>query len=85
MQTLGHTCTGTCVCNMKDREGEATFVRNPECPGKRIIRGETHGQGSEKGKLVKSWDVKTGAEVSELVRVVRGSASVPRVIVFEVF
>ena len=66
---------------MEDRNGEATFVRNPECPGKRIVSGETHRQGSEKGKLVKSWDVKTGAEVSELVRVVRSSESVPRVFV----
>ena len=72
---------------MEDRGGEATFVCNPECPGTRIIRGETHRQGSEKGGLALfgSWDVKTGAEVSEVVRVVKSSASVPRIFVFEVF
>ena len=85
MQTLGHTCTGTCVCTMEDKDGEATLrpgkrIVNGEemqCPGNRIFSGEeTHRQ---------IWDVKTVAEVSELVRLVRSSAKVSHVFVLEVF
>ena len=72
--TIGHTCTGSCICTKSDRF--PFLVRNPECPvaghsgavnsvdfspdGKQFASGS-------KDNLVKIWDTDTGAEVSSFV------------------
>ena len=44
--TLGHTCTGTCICTMyEDEDGEKELVWNPECP----VVGHTECNGSQEG------------------------------------
>ena len=74
--TIGHTCTGSCICSKSDRVPSGT--RNPECPvagpsavvvsidfspdGKLLVSGS-------RDKLVKIWDTETGAEVSSFVGV----------------
>ena len=70
--TIGHTCTGSCICTKSDRY--PYFIKmNPECPvaghsdqvvsvdfspdGKRFVSGSHD-------NLVKIWDTETGGEVS---------------------
>ena len=70
--TIGHTCTGSCICTKSDRY--PYFIKmNPECPvaghsdavvsvnfspdGKRFVSGSND-------NLLKLWDTKTGGEVS---------------------
>ena len=71
--TIGHTCTGICICTKLDRS--PFLVRNPECPvaghsdavfsvdfspdGKHFVSGSDD-------YLVKIWDTQTGAVVSSL-------------------
>jgi len=67
--TIGHTCTGSCICTKSDRY--PYLVRNPDCP----VAGHSHpvlsvafspdGNHfvSASDNLVKIWDTKTGAEV----------------------
>ena len=73
MITIGHTCTGSCICEA--RNSGFLAVRNPECPatghsftevdrvvafspdGKRVVSGVWD-------QLVTIWDTDTGAEVS---------------------
>ena len=74
MHTLGHTCTGACICTKEeDEEGDETFVRNPECPVSMHSDDVCSVAFSPDGKqfvsgsvdtLVKIWDTATGAEVS---------------------
>ena len=73
MHTLGHTCTGTCICTMgEDEDGDEELVWNPECP----VAGHTAAVVSvdfspngnrvvsgSRDNLVKIWDTNTGAEV----------------------
>ena len=42
MHTIGHTCTGTCICSL---EGDEELVWNPECPA----AGHTECKGSQEG------------------------------------
>ena len=72
--TIGHTCTGSCICTKSDRR--PYLVRNPDClvaghsapvvsvdfspDGKQFASGSSD-------KLVKIWDAETGVEVSSLV------------------
>jgi WD40 repeat protein len=70
--TIGHTCTGSCICT---KAGHHPFlVRNPDCPvaghsgpvfsvafspdGNRVVSGS-------KDYLVIIWDTDTGTEVSK--------------------
>ena len=77
MHTLGHTCTGTCICTMEeDKDGDEEFVRNFECPVSGHFAavasvdfspdGKQFASGSH-DKLMKIWDTATGAEVSSFV------------------
>ena len=77
MHTLGHTCTGRCICTMEeDEEGDDEFVWNPECPasghsGKvfavNFSPDGSHFVSGSGDTLVKIWDTETGAEVSVFV------------------
>ena len=77
--TFGHSCTGSCICTMREtRGGRKELVVNPGC----LTRGHSKcvkfvsfspdgsriASGSE-DRLVKIWDVENGAEVSNLERV----------------
>ena len=69
--TIGHTCTGSCICTKSDDHPHFKF--NPDCPvsghslhlcsvdfspnGNRVVSGSADG-------LVQIWDVETGALVS---------------------
>jgi len=71
--TIGHTCTGGCICTKSDLH--PYLVRDPECVaghsgpvfsvafspnGKRVVSGS-------KDNLVKIWDTETGTKVSSFV------------------
>ena len=72
MCTIGHTCTGSCICSESDHFPHLVDV-NPECPvaghsasvvsvdfspdGKQFVSGSHD-------NLVKIWVAETGAEVS---------------------
>jgi WD40 repeat protein len=66
--TIGHTCTGSCICSKSDR--------NPDCPVSGHSRevnsvdfspdGQQFVSGSS-DTFVKIWDVATGALVSSFV------------------
>ena len=87
MHTLGHSCTGACICTMREVEfeGGKDLVWNPECP----VAGHTaevfsvdfspDGKQLVSGsqdKLVKIWNTETGAEVSRfLARIARGQTN----------
>jgi len=78
--TIGHTCTGSCICSKDDHPYHPYLDVNPECPvvghsrvvnsvalspsGNRVVSGSDD-------KLVKIWDTETGALVSSFV-VLRG-------------
>jgi WD40 repeat protein len=77
VHTLGHTCTGTCICTTEaDSDGDEELVWNPECPvaghSATVLSvdfspdGKQFVSGSE-DNFVKIWDVATGALVSSLV------------------
>ena len=74
MLTLGHTCTGSCICSWaEDQHGRDRVRVNPECPVAghseyvRTIAISPDGKrvvSGSKDNLVKIWDTTTGAEVS---------------------
>ena len=77
MHTLGHTCTGTCICTgEEDEEGVEKLVWNPDCPvaghSDTVFSvafspdGKDFVSGSQDG-LVMIWDTETGGEVSSFV------------------
>ena len=75
MRSLGHTCTGTCICTLEEHQGVEELVWNPGCPvaghteevisvafspeGKLFISGS-------RDRLAKIWNTETWAEVSIL-------------------
>ena len=70
MSTLGHTCTGSCICLWRKQDIEGHI--NPECPVKGHLRAITALACSPDGtrivsgshdNRVKIWDAQTGAEV----------------------
>ena len=77
LRTIGHTCTGSCICHKKEN---GRFEVNPECTlaghsgpvrcvafspdGTRIVSGSR--------EHVKIWDVETGTEVSTFERAHKG-------------
>jgi len=77
VHTLGHTCTGTCICTKNwDEDGEEVLAWNPECPVVGHTAGVTSVAFSRDGDrvvsgsddtFVKIWDVATGALVSSFV------------------
>ena len=76
IRTLGHICTGECICSLEVSVEGVLSAINPECSvkghsanvlsvalsadGNSIVSGSAD-------NLVKIWDVKTGAEVSIFV------------------
>ena len=73
LHTLGHTCSGSCICTL-DEDGDLDV--NPDCPEKGHSGAVTSASFSPNGKrvvsgsidqLVKIWDAETGAEVSSSV------------------
>ena len=73
IRTLGHTCTGNCICTMEENTfGEEKLVVNAECPVTGHSRGVTSVAIMADGKRVvsgsgdthvKIWDADNGAEV----------------------
>ena len=83
VHTLGHSCTGACICTMRvDEDGYVVFVWNPECPvaghTDEVISVDFSPDGKQlvsgsRDMLVKIWNTETGAEVSRfLARIARG-------------
>ena len=76
MITVGHTCTGRCICKTVSAiHSVDRVVVNPECPatgpacndGERWVSFSPDGKrvvSGEWDKLVTIWDTDTGAEVS---------------------
>jgi len=79
VHTLGHTCTGTCICTMeKNGNGveKLVWIWNPDCPVEGHSGPVLSVAFSPDGKdfvcgseddLVKIWSTETGAEVSRFV------------------
>jgi len=74
VHTLGHTRTGACICTMEEYlAGDERLIWNPQCP----VAGHTddlssvdfspngkHFVSGSHDKLVKIWNIETGAQVS---------------------
>ena len=75
MITIGHNCTGSCICKHGGVDQKYAVVRNPECPAtgpscdevERVVSFSPDGKRVVSGlwdQLVTIWDTDTGAEVS---------------------
>ena len=73
MLTIGHTCTGSCICAKQDQDEGPKLVFNPECAVKGHSGSVNAVAFSSDAKqivsggfdmLVKIWNAETGAEVS---------------------
>ena len=79
MHTLGHMCTGACICTIEgDKNRGEEFVRHPDCP----VAGHSSPvfsvtfspdgnrvASASQDDLVKIWNAETGALVSSCVGV----------------
>jgi len=73
IRTLGHTCTGTCICTKKD---DGTVKNNKRCPvsGRTLyvasVAFSPDGKSFISGSYDRSviiWDTETGTKVSSIV------------------